>query len=212
VLYYEGIIEDITDRKESVDRLRKSLERTVRAIASIVETRDPYTAGHQRRAADLACAIAREMGLSSERIEGLRVAATIHDIGKISIPAGILSKPSKLTEHEFGILQTHPEKGYEILKEIDFPWPVARIVMEHHERVNGTGYPGNLKGDSILMESHIMSVADVVEAMASHRPYRASLGIAAALEEIEKNRGTLYNAEVVDTCLKLFRDKGYRFT
>ncbi|MEW6077965.1 MAG: PAS domain S-box protein [Thermodesulfobacteriota bacterium] len=208
--YYEGIIEDITDRKESVDRLRKALEQTVRAIASIVETRDPYTAGHQRRVADLACAIAREMGLSHDRIEGLRVAATIHDIGKISIPAGILSKPSKLTEHEFGILQTHPEKGYEILKEIDFPWPVARIVREHHERLNGTGYPGNLKGDGILMESYIMSVADVVEAMATHRPYRAALGMAAALEEIEKNRGALYHEGVVDVCLRLFREKEYQ--
>jgi PAS domain S-box-containing protein len=210
VLYYEGIVADITEKKQSVERLRGTLEGTVRAIASIVETRDPYTAGHQRRVSDLARAIAEEMGLSEERVEGLHVAATIHDIGKISVPAEMLTKPTRLTKIEFSLIQTHVQAGYDILKDIVFPWPVARMVVEHHERMNGTGYPNALKGDNILLESRIMAVADVVEAMASHRPYRASLGIEPALEEIEKNRGILYDAEAVDACLILFKQKGYK--
>jgi PAS domain S-box-containing protein/putative nucleotidyltransferase with HDIG domain len=209
VLYYEGIVEDITEKKDSVERLRNALGGTVRAIASLVETRDPYTAGHQRQVADLARTIATELSLSHDRIEGLRVAAIIHDIGKVSVPTEILSRPSKLTEIEFNIIKTHAEAGYNILKDIDFPWPVARIVFEHHERMNGSGYPRNLKGDEILIESRIMAVADVVEAMASHRPYRAALGIELALREIEQNKGILYDTAVSDACLKLFREKGY---
>ncbi|HOS13047.1 MAG TPA: HD-GYP domain-containing protein [Smithella sp.] len=177
-----------------------------------METRDPYTAGHQRQVSDLARAIATEMGLPNDRIEGLRVAATIHDIGKVSIPAEILSKPSKLTNLEFDLIKTHSQSGYDILQDIEFPWPVAQIVCEHHERINGSGYPNHLKGDEILLESRILSVADVVEAIASHRPYRASLGIDAALAEIEKNKGVLYDAGVVDACLRLFRQKDYQLT
>jgi PAS domain S-box-containing protein/putative nucleotidyltransferase with HDIG domain len=210
VSYYEGIVEDITDKKDSVERLRNALGGTVRAIAAVVETRDPYTAGHQRQVANLARAIAAELGLSLDRIEGIRVAAIIHDIGKVSVPAEILSKPSKLTELEFDLIKIHAEAGYNILKDIDFPWPVARIVFEHHERINGSGYPRNLKGDDILIEARILSVADVVEAMASHRPYRAALGIEPALQEIENNKGILYDTAVSDACLKLFRERGYQ--
>ena len=212
VLYYEGIVEDITEKRDNVERLRNALGGTVRAIASLVETRDPYTAGHQRQVANLARAIATELGLPKDRIEGLRVAAIIHDIGKISVPAEILSKQSKLNNIEFNLIKTHAEAGYNILKDIDFPWPVARIVFEHHERMNGTGYPRNLKGDDILIESRIIAVADVVEAMASHRPYRAALGIESALNEIEKNKGILYDIAVSDACQKLFREKGYHLS
>ncbi|MGD0280456.1 MAG: HD domain-containing phosphohydrolase, partial [Smithella sp.] len=209
-ILYEGFVEDITQRKESVERLRNALGGTIRAIASIVESRDPYTAGHQRQVGDLARAIATEMGLSIDRIEGLRLAAIIHDIGKISVPSEILSKPSKLTELEFNLIKTHAEAGFDILKDIEFPWPVARIVFEHHERINGSGYPQKLKGGEILLEARILAVADVVEAISSHRPYRASLGIDAALEEIQNNRGIFYDETVVDACLKLFREKGFK--
>ena len=199
------------EREQGVDRLRKALGGTVRAIASLVETRDPYTAGHQRRVADLARTIATEMGLESDRIEGLRIAGMIHDIGKIAVPAEILSKPTKLTEIEFSLIKHHVQAGYDILKDIEFSWPVARIVLEHHEKMNGSGYPQGLSGDRLLIESRIIAVADVVEAIASHRPYRPGLGIDKALDEITKNRGTLYDAEVVDVCLKLFQEKGFCF-
>jgi len=175
-----------------------------------VETRDPYTAGHQRRVAGVACAIATEMNLPADQIDGIRMAAAIHDLGKISVPAEILSKPTKLTAIEFSLIKTHSQSGYDILKDIDFPWPVARIVLEHHERINGSGYPHGLARDNILMESRIMAVADVVESMASYRPYRPALGIDAALNEIEKNRGTLYDNAVVDACLRLIREKGFQ--
>jgi PAS domain S-box-containing protein len=204
-----GIGRDITDRR-SVDRIRKALGGTVQAIAVTVEARDPYTAGHQRRVADLARAIATEMNLPIDIIDGVRMAAVIHDLGKISVPAEILSKPTKLKKTEFDLIKEHSQSGYDILKDIDFPWPVARIVLEHHERMNGSGYPNGLKGDNILMESRIIAVADVVESMGSHRPYRPSLGIEAALEEIEKNRGTIYDNAVADACLRLFREKGYQ--
>jgi len=210
LLYFEGLIEDITDRKTSVDRLRKALGGTVQAIASLVEAKDPYTAGHQRRVADLARAIATEMEISHDQIEGLRMAGIIHDIGKVSIPAEILSSPRKLTAIEFGMIQTHAQSGYDILRDIEFPWPVARMILEHHERMNGSGYPGGLTGDSILLESRILAVADVVEAMATHRPYRPALGLEAALAEITKNKGLLYDTDVVDTCLRLFREKNYK--
>jgi PAS domain S-box-containing protein len=209
-IYYDGMIEEITNRKQTVEHIRKALGATVRAIAVTVETRDPYTAGHQRRVADLACAIATEMNLSVDQIDGIRMAATIHDLGKISVPADILSKPIKLTNIEFSLIKTHSQSGYDILKDIDFPWPVARTVLEHHERMNGSGYPNGLTGDHLLLESRILAVADVVESMASHRPYRPSLGIEAALEEIEKNRGTLYDADAVNACLRVFREKGYQ--
>ena len=170
------------------------------------EARDPYTAGHQKRVADLACAIATEMGLPDDKIEGLLMAGSIHDIGKISIPAEILSKPSTLTNIEFSLIKEHPI-GYDLLKNVESPWPLAEIVYQHHERMNGSGYPRNLKGDEIIMEARIMAVADVVEAMASHRPYRPAMGIEAALEEIGKNKGILYDNSVADACLKLFRRK-----
>ena len=204
-----GIGRDITDRR-AVDRIRKALGGTVQAIAVTVEARDPYTAGHQRRVADLARAIATEMNLPIDIIDGIRMAAAIHDLGKISVPAEILSKPTKLKKTEFDLIKEHSQSGYDILKDIDFPWPVARIVLEHHERMNGSGYPNGLTGDNILMESRIIAVADVVESMGSHRPYRPSLGIEAALEEIERNKGTFYDNTVADACLRLFREKGYQ--
>jgi PAS domain S-box-containing protein/putative nucleotidyltransferase with HDIG domain len=209
IMYYEGIIEDITERKESVARLRNALGGTVRAIASIVETRDPYTAGHQRNVANLARAIAGEMGLSKDQIEGIRVAGIIHDIGKISVPAELLSKSRKLTNIELNIIKAHAQSGYDILNDIEFPWPIARMVIEHHERMDGSGYPQKLRGEEILLEARILGVADVVDAIASHRPYRPTLGINFALEEISKNRGVLYDANVVDACLKLFQTKNF---
>lgn len=211
-LGFRGIVRDITERKASVDRLRKTLGATVQAIASLVETRDPYTAGHQRRVADLARAVATEMGLPRARIDGLRMASTIHDIGKISIPAEILSMPRKLTDIEFGLIKSHPQAGFEILKDIDFPWPVARMVLEHHERLDGSGYPRGLKDDDVLLESKILIVADVVESMASHRPYRPAHGLDAAMKEIAANRGVLYDPDVVDACITIFRDKDFRMT
>jgi len=210
VLHYEGFNEDITMKKGSIERMKKALWATVQAIAVTVETRDPYTAGHQRRVADLARAIAMEMNIPTDQIDGILMAAIIHDIGKISVPAEILSKPSKLTDLEFGLIKTHAQSGYDILKDIEFPWPIARMVLEHHERMDGSGYPGNLNGDDILMEARILAVSDVVEAMGSHRPYRPSRGIDAALEEIENKRGTHYDTSTVDACLRLFREKGYQ--
>ena len=210
VLHYEGFNEDITMKKGSIERIRKALGATVRAMAVTVETRDPYTAGHQRRVTDLSRAIATEMNLPTDQIDGIRMAAVIHDLGKISVPAEILSKPTKLTDLEFGIIKTHAQSGYDILNDIEFPWPIARIVLEHHERMDGSGYPRGLVVEETLLESRILSVADVVEAMASHRPYRPGLGLDAALQEIEKNRGTLYDIGVVDACLRIFREKGYQ--
>ncbi len=210
-----GIIRDITERKKTEDelqsgflKLKKSLEGTVSVLAMVAEKRDPYTAGHQERVSQLSVAIAREMKLPDDQIEGIRVSGILHDIGKMSIPAEILSKPGRLSKLEFGIIQTHSEVGYEILKGVEFPWPVADIVYQHHERMNGSGYPNKLKRDDILIEARILAVADVVEAMSSHRPYRTALGIDTALKEIRKNRKKLYDPIVVDACLSLFRNKG----
>jgi PAS domain S-box-containing protein len=209
---------DITDRKQAEEKLRQTLESlrkafgaTVQVMVSAVESRDPYTAGHQLRSANLARAIATEMGLPLEKIEGIRMAGSIHDIGKLSIPAEILSKPTKLTSLEFSLIKEHSRNGYEMLKDVESPWPLAQIVYQHHERMDGSGYPRNMKGDDILMEARIMAVADVVEAMASHRPYRPALGIDAALDEIEQNKGKLYDPAVVDACLNLFHEKDYCF-
>lgn len=210
ILYLEGLVTDITDRKKSVDQLRKALVDTIQAIASIVESRDPYTAGHQRRVADLAAAIAAEMGLSAELIEGLRMAGVIHDIGKVSVPSDLLNMPRKLTDIEFSLIKTHAKSGYEMVKDIEFPWPIARMILEHHERINGSGYPNGLTGDKLLLESRILAVADVVEAMATHRPYRAALSLDVAMDEITKNRGVIYDPDAVDACLRLFREKGYK--
>lgn len=197
--------------QQSLEKVRRSLERTVRALAATSERRDPYTAGHQERVARLACAIAQEMDFPGEQIEGIRVTGTLHDIGKICVPGEILNKPGALTEMEMTIIKTHPQIGYEILKIIEFPWPVAQIVLQHHERMNGSSYPRGLIGEAILPEARILAVADVVEAMSSHRPYRPALGVDAALEEISQNRGILYDPEVVDACLKVFTEKGFGF-
>jgi putative nucleotidyltransferase with HDIG domain len=190
--------------------VRKALEATIQAIASIVETRDPYTAGHQRRVAVLAAAIATDMGLTTDQIAGLRTASIIHDIGKISIPAEILTKPTKLSAIEFRLIKTHALSGYDILKDIEFPWPLARIVLEHHERIDGSGYPYGLTGEKVLLESKILAVADAVEAIASDRPYRPARGIDIALEEIEKNKGSIYDIVVADVCLRLFKEKAFQ--
>ena len=213
---WDGIEIDITDRKKAEEDLQQSfmktrqvLGATIHAIAATVETRDPYTAGHQRRVSDLARTIATEMNLPRDQIDGLRLAGTIHDLGKISVPAEILSKPTKLTDIEFSLIKTHSQSGYDILKDIEFPWPIARMVLEHHERMDGSGYPEGLTGEQLLIESRILSVADVVESMASHRPYRPALGLDAALEEINKNKGILYDPEVADACLRLFKAKTY---
>ncbi len=207
----ELLVADRTaELKDSLAKQRKTMEGIVQAMALTVETRDPYTAGHQRRVADLACAIAEVMGLDGDRIYGIKMAGGIHDLGKISIPAEILSKPTRLTETEFMLIKTHSQAGYDILKGIEFPWPVADMVAQHHEKMNGSGYPNGLTGEALITESKILTVADVVEAMASHRPYRASLGIDIALEEIEKNKTTLYDAAAVEACIELFRKRGYQ--
>ena len=217
VIGYQGIIRDISElvsnRKQlekTLKELRKALGGTIEAMALTVETRDPYTAGHQRRVSNLARAIATEMGVSEDQIQGIRLAGVIHDVGKISVPGEILSKPGKIGANEFGIIKEHPRVGYNILKTVDFPWPIAQIVLQHHERMDGSGYPDGISGDNILIEARILAVADVVEAMASHRPYRAALGIDLALNEISKNRGSSYDSKVVDACLRLFNEKGYR--
>ncbi len=200
-----------TDLQQSLEMLQRALEGIIHTVAVTVETRDPYTAGHQKRVASLACEIARQMGLSDHVIDGIRMAGVIHDHGKISVPAEILSKPGSLTRLEFGIIQTHPQVGYDILKTIEFPWPVDRMILQHHEREDGSGYPQGLKKDQILLEARIIAVADVIEAMAYHRPYRPALGIDEALNEIRKNSGAVYDREVVDACLAIFEKGGFKF-
>lgn len=212
------VMRDITERKraeetlqQSFENLQKILEGTILAMAKIVETRDPYTAGHQQRVAKLSSAIAKEMGLPEERINTLRMAAFIHDVGKIYIPAEILSKPGELNEIEFKLVKTHPQVGHDILKTIELLSPVVEIVLQHHERMDGSGYPQGLSGESIILEAKILGVSDVVEAMSSHRPYRSAIGIGKALEEISKNKGILYDPQVVDVCFKLFYEKEFKF-
>lgn len=194
-----------------IEAQNRLLNATVQALATTVEMRDPYTAGHQRRVAKLAVAIATEMGLPAERIEGLRLAAVVHDIGKIHVPAEILASPRKLTAAEFEIIKTHPTVGYDILKDIRFPTPVAQIVLQHHERLDGSGYPAGLKHEQILLETLFLSVADVVEAMSSHRPYRPGLGIPKALQEISEHKGLLYDSDIVSVCISLFESKQFEF-
>jgi len=210
-------LRNISDRKEMEEKLKDSLERTrkilggtIMTVSMMVEIRDPYTAGHQHRVADLARSIATEMNLSNQAIEGIRISGSIHDVGKISIPAEILNKPGQLSKEEIRVIRTHPQVGYDILKAIDFPYPVAKFVLQHHERIDGSGYPAGLSGKDITKEAKLLAVADVLEAMSSHRPYRPSLGINKALEEISENRGVLYDAGVVDACSKLFTEKGYK--
>jgi PAS domain S-box-containing protein/putative nucleotidyltransferase with HDIG domain len=213
-----GTLKDVTEimlsevkLKQSFEKLQTALGSTIQAISKIVESRDPYTAGHQERVARLATAIAREMGLSGELIESIRMAATLHDVGKINVPAEILSKPKRLSEIEMDMVRMHSEVGYNILAPIEFPYPVAQIVVQHHEKMDGSGYPAGLTGDNICLEARILAVADVVEAMASHRPYRPAFGIERTLEEISSRKGTYYDEEVVGTCLKLFDEKLFVF-
>ncbi len=213
-----AIIHDITKHKEmqqellnTLEKLRLTLATTTQAISMIVEQKDPYTAGHQRRVADLARAIATEMGLPMEQVDAIRIAGILHDLGKISIPSDILTKPTQLNESEFNIIKAHPQTAYDILKTIDIPWPIAQIVYQHHERINGSGYPRGLKENGILLEAKILAVADVVEAMISHRPYRAARTIEEALEEISKNKGIRYDSTVVDACIRLFTRDRFTF-
>ena len=201
----------IEERAQQAIRLRATLESAIGALAATVEQRDPYTAGHQRRVAELAVAIGREMGFEDDRLTGLHVAGIIHDIGKISVPAEILSRPGKLSAIEFELIKGHAQAGYEIVKGVDFPWPVAQAIGQHHERLDGSGYPQGLKGEQVILEARILAVADVVEAMSSHRPYRAGLGVDFALKEIEDKRGQLFDPAVVDACLRAFRERNFAF-
>ena len=212
-------LRDLSDRERaaqelerSLAQLRSAMEGVVQVLASTVESRDPYTAGHQRRTAELAGAIARHMQLPRERVEAVTMAAAIHDIGKISVPAEILSRPGKISELEMSLIRTHSRTGYEVLATVDFPWPIADIVLQHHERLDGSGYPEGLTGDEIPLEARILAVADVVEAMASHRPYRPARGIEAALAEIAAGKGVLYDPGVAEACLSLVLDRGFTFT
>jgi len=198
----EKLVKERTEELQAaLNNLREALEGAIQVISSTVGMRDPYNAGHQHRVTNLARVIATEMGLLEDKIDAIRMAGIIHDLGKIVVPVEILSKPGRITEHEFGIIESHPQVGYDILKGIKFPWPITQIVYQHHERMDGSGYPQGLSGDEIILEARIIAVADVVEAMASHRPYRPALGIDTALEEISQNRGTLYDPDVVDACL-----------
>ena len=215
-VFIQSMVRDVTDRKQAEEKLeatlanlRKAMGGTIEAIMHVVETRDPYTAGHQHRVAHLATAIAEEMELPSNTIEGIRMAGVIHDIGKISVPAEILSKPGKLSAKEFELIKDHPQTGHDVLKDVEFPWPIAQIILQHHEKLDGSGYPQGLKGDEVLLEARIITVADVIEAIASHRPYRPAQGIEVALLEVQSNKGILYDAEVVDACICLFTQKAY---
>ena len=219
---FQGILssgEDVTiksrverELQENYQKLQQIMEDTVYTMAKVVEKKDPYSAGHQKRVSQIATAIAKEMKLPKNKIEGLRVASLVHDIGKIGMPIEILSKPSGLTELGYDLMTEHPMTGYNILKEIDFPWPVAEIVLQHHEKINGSGYPNGLKGDNILIEARILCVADVIEAMSSYRAYRSSHTIKEVLKELNRNKGTLYDPMVVDACKELFKYKGAKFS
>jgi putative nucleotidyltransferase with HDIG domain/PAS domain S-box-containing protein len=213
-----AVVREHTRQRVAEDELKKTvhayqlaLTGIIESMGSLLEKRDPYTAGHQQRVAKLAVAIAEEMQLEHKQVEGIRMAALVHDIGKIEVPAEILSKPGELSDLEFMMIRQHPQAGYQILCNIDFPWPLADTILQHHEKMNGSGYPQGLKGEEILLEAKILCVADVLEAMASHRPYRPALGLDQAIQEISENRGELYDCEVVDAALRLFKDKGFIF-
>ena len=205
----KDILEEMVQKR--TERIKRVQENMMLTIARIIGTKDPYIAGHHERVSQLAVAIAREMLIPEEQIEGIRVTSMVHDIGKINVPAEILSKPGKLTDIEFGLIQQHTTTGYKVLKTIDYPWPIAEIVYQHHENIDGTGYPRGLKDGDILIEAQIIRVADVVEAMSSHRPYRAALGLEAAIEEILIGRGEKYNQEAVDACVKIFKEGKFKF-
>ncbi len=217
VLYYEGIMEEVTERKHaeialkrSLESLRKAINGIIQAVTATVETRDPYTSGHQKKVADLAVAIAAEMSLPPDQIDAIRMAGAMHDIGKVAAPAEILSKPGRLNDTELALVKMHPRAGFDILKGIDFPWPIAEIILQHHERLDGSGYPEGLEGEDILLEARILAVADVIDAIASHRPYRAALGKRKAMDQITAGRGTLFDPQVVDACLKLFARRRFK--
>jgi PAS domain S-box-containing protein len=217
-----GIVEnfkDITRLKQTQENLertfvqfRKAMGGIIQAVSLTIEERDPYTAGHQRRVAKLSCAIATEMGFSWDRIEGIRMAAAVHDLGKIHVPVAILNRSGRLTEPEIAIIKLHPQIGFDILKHIEFSWPIAQTVLQHHERIDGSGYPFGLSGEDILMEAKILAVADVVEATSSHRPYRPAPGIDKALDEVSKKKGVLYDSEVVEACMTLIKKKDFDFS
>jgi PAS domain S-box-containing protein/putative nucleotidyltransferase with HDIG domain len=218
LLGYRGVDRDITERKQvgrqlqqSLRRLERTMEAIIQAISATIETRDPYTAGHQRRVTQLACVIAKDMNLPAAQIAGIRVAGLLHDIGKICVPTEILNKPGQLSDVEMALIRAHPKVGYGILKSIEFEWPVADIVVQHHERLDGSGYPSGMRGDDILLEARILAVADVVEAMSSHRPYRPAVGMEKALAEITRGQGTLYDSVGVQVCLEIFKKKGFQF-
>jgi PAS domain S-box-containing protein len=211
--YTVHILRDVTARKKverevqaQEQRIRRGLIQSVQALGHAIEKRDPYTAGHQGRVADIAAAIAERIGLENDRVEGLRMGSMIHDIGKLAIPAEILNRPGPLSEVELRMIRMHPRAGYEIVEDVDYPWPVAEMILQHHERLDGSGYPRGLDGDDILEEARILAVADVVEAMTSHRPYRPALGPEVALREIEGGRGRLYDPDVVDAWLRVARE------
>jgi len=205
------VLEQTKQLRESYESLRRTQEETVFALSSLVEIRDPYTAGHQKHVSQLACAIASEMGLPENQIEGIRVAGILHDIGKVCVPAEILSKPGRISEIEFAVISTHPQVGYDILKTVESPWPIAQIVFQHHEKLDGTGYPIGASSDKILLEAKILSVADVVEAIAYHRPYRPALGTATAMEEVSKKSGVHFQPEAVAACMAVFQEKDFVF-
>lgn len=196
--------------EEILEKVQRLLVGTVDAIVTLCEKRDPYTAGHQRRVAQLACAIAKEMALPSEQIEGIHIIAIVHDIGKMAIPGEILSKPGRLSSEEFSLIKTHPQVAYDVLKNLEFPWPVAQSILQHHERLDGSGYPNGLSGESIILEARILCLADVVESMVSHRPYRPALGLERALKEIRQHKGILYDPQIVDACSRLSSNGGFK--
>ena len=197
--------------QQTCKKIEKVIEGTANIITKVIELRDPYSAGHQQRVSKLATAIAREMKLSQDKIEGTKIASLVHDIGKVNLPTEIISKPKKLVEVEFNLVKNYPRVGYDILKKVDFPWPIAEIVLQHQEKIDGSGYPRGLKGDEICIEAKILGVANVVEAMSSYKSYRPALSTDEALAEISKNKNILFDPEVVDACLKLFKEKGFKF-
>ena len=210
-----GLLQDISERREAetrindyVAKLESTLRGTVQVASTMSEMRDPYTAGHERRVGEIAAAIAGELGLERQRVEGLKVIGSLHDVGKIGVPSEILSKPGRLSDIEFELIKQHAQRGYEILKNVDFPWPLAQTVLQHHERLDGSGYPHGLKGEQVILEARILAAADTIEAMSSHRPYREALGLDKALAVIESGRDTKFDGNVVDACLRLYRHKG----
>jgi len=209
--FHVMVIRDVTERKNLEDELKKSQESIIKVLTSMMEKKDFYTVGHQKRVAKLACSIAKEMNLSTDRIMAVKMASEIHDIGKIALPVEILTKSNSLSDLEFGLIRTHPKVAYDILNSINFPWPMTLMVMQHHERIDGSGYPTGLSGKAILPEARIIAVADVVEAITAHRPYRPRLGLDIALNEVEKNSGSLYDADFAKACLRLFKEKGFSF-